>query len=64
MVITGLQEEHEKTNCVQDRSIQHPAVQGQQEEDTVTKRRFRHDTRLEVEVDTFDNQSPFHSIEF
>ena len=50
MVISGLQEEHEKTDCVQDRSIQHPVVQGQQEEDTVTKRRFRHDTWLEVEV--------------
>ena len=44
MVISGLQEEHEKTDCVQDRSIQHPVVQGQQEEDTVTERCFRYNS--------------------
>ena len=40
--VSGLQEEHAKTNCVQDRSIKHAAVQGQQEEDSVTEGCFCH----------------------
>ena len=42
VLFSGLQEEHAKTNCVQDRSIKHAAVQGQQEEDSVTEGCFRY----------------------
>ena len=48
--ISGLQEKHTKTNCVQNRTIQHPIVQGQQKKDTVTQGCFCHNPWLEVEV--------------